>query len=171
MQRNFASALAAARLVERRVSAWLMANNFRVLPLYEGFAGPQEDKAPKLIARDANGSLVVPDLLVARRASFKWVEVKWKAETTLHRLSGRWETGINQRLWNDYRAVKAETGLEVWLLFVHEKEGELRGDEIEVLGRCCRIYDGTKMGSGGMVFFPWDSLRKVARLDELPEAA
>jgi len=156
---EFKAAVEKARVYERGLADWLGRKGWHVLPVYD-FCGLAEDKAPKL-QTDGSG-LVLPDLLVCRDGRACWLELKQKQRATLHRMSGVLETGISLRLWGQYRAVKAVSGLQVWLVFAHVEEDEVLAQEIDMLEP--RIYDGPRMGRGGMAFFDVSTLIHVCRL-------
>jgi hypothetical protein len=126
-----------------------------------------DSKAPKLEAYNGAKSLVLPDILVAGNGGLIWVEVKWKDHAEFTHITQRLETGLNRRLWNQYVSVSQQTSVSIWLFFLHKKEGELRGGDIEELSSVSRVYDGPKMGPDGMVFFPWDSLQILDTYDNV----
>lgn len=175
LRATFEEQLAFARRYEKGVARWLMQRAWRILPTYD-FSGSDGDKTPTLLAADGDQSLVLPDLLACKDGDTRWVEVKYKDSADWTRLTNRLETGISLRLWTHYVRVRAVTGISVWIMFVHRLEGEVRGAEIETLSRMPpRIYDGRKMGRGGMAFFPWDGLQLMTSLSDIlpedPEAA
>lgn len=148
------------------VAAWLMRRGWRILPAYD-YSGRDDDKAPRLVAVQAADSLIVPDLLSARDGKTRWVEVKRKSRADLYRKTGVLETGISRRLWAHYRRTQEVTGIEVWVVFVHDAEGEVRGQSIDELAALPpREYLGTKMGRDGMVFFPWERLVRLTAVEE-----
>lgn len=162
---DFLDAVARARVIERMVSEWLQARGWLILPVYD-YSGLAENKAPKLLSKKL--SLVTPDLLGARNGESRWVEVKWKSRADFTRMSQRMETGVDARLWNNYLLVQKETGIPVWIAFVHELENEIRAEHIDILARSARHGDPQrKMSRSGMVFFAWDSLRFLARLSDV----
>ncbi len=166
--RDFTEALFAAREIEKLVGWWLMRAGYRLLPVYD-YSGLGSDKAPKLSAIHQLDSLVTPDLLTAKDGRAAWLEVKHKQRADMHRNTHTIETGIDLRLWRQYEHVKRVTGLPVWLVFVHEAENEVRTGEIAKLDPIKRIYDGPKMGRGGMVFFPYEQLVRLASLSSIRE--
>jgi len=170
MQRDgndeFQRKLALGREFEKLIAAWLKSRGWRILPVYD-YSGLGEDKAPKLEGAAPTPSLIVPDLLTARMGELKWVEVKYKTKADWTRKTSRLETGINLRLWKHYVEVQAVTGVPVWIMFVHEHEQEVRGESIDQLRQDFRVYDGNKMGRGGMVFFAYDELKRLTNLPEL----
>ena len=148
------------------VAAWLMRRGWRILPTYD-FSGKDDDKAPRLAAVRPADSLVIPDLLSARGGTSRWVEVKRKTRADLYRKTGVLETGISRRLWTHYHKTQQATGIEVWIAFVHDVEGEVRVRSIDDLNALPpREYLGTKMGRDGMVFFPWEQLLLLTTVEE-----
>jgi hypothetical protein len=171
MREDFETQLARARAIEEAVARWCMRRGGMVLPVYD-YSGLQDNKAPRLQGLPAKRSLVLPDLLVFRSGRRWWLEVKLKTETTATKIrGGRPETGIDLRHWRHYAAVQLETGIPVWVLFVHEREAEVRGASIDELTEHARLSPNFNGGKGGM-FFAWDSLHWVCDLDSvLAEAA
>jgi hypothetical protein len=169
MRSDFEHKLALGRQAEKAVAAWLMGRGMRILPVYD-YSGLDEGKAPKLTAAEEADSLVLPDLLSAKAGRSIWVEVKFKEHADFTYKTGRLETGISKRLWEHYQRVQAETGFPVWLVFAHLREDELRGAPISKLREKSRIYEGTKMGKNGMVFFDYRALRILAKLSEIAPA-
>jgi hypothetical protein len=164
---EFRRKLALGNRFEVMVAAWLKSRRFYLLPVYD-YSGLGANKAPKLEAQTPYGSLVLPDLLVARDGGVKFVEVKYKDRADWTRITQRFETGINLRLWLHYRKVQVVSGIPVWLMFVHQQEDEIRGGWIDDLAALKpRKYEGQKMGRSGMVFFPWDGLKRQATLSEI----
>lgn len=106
-----------------------------------------------------------------------WLEVKRKSKADYTVTKGRYETGIPLRLWNDYLDVQHETGLDVWIMFVHEQEDEVRGQRITYLnnGECNHgkySHDSIRRESnsdrmGRMVFFCWECLKHIACTSEV----
>jgi len=75
----------------------------------------------------------------------------------LTRVTGRLETGLSLRLLDQYREVKARTGIDVWIFFGHELEDEVRCCEIDKV-RWRAMPQANGMGRGGMAFVGWDDL-------------
>jgi len=67
---------------------------------------------------------VLPDFQAFGGGSGEWWEVKTKTRAVLYGITNEWRTGIDVRLWNDYRAVERETGLPGYLAMIH-REPEL----------------------------------------------
>lgn len=164
---DFDTQLEIGRRAEKAVGRWLMSRGWLILPVYD-YSGLGERKAPKLVAAQALASLVVPDLLACRKGLMRWAEVKWKLRADWTRSTQRKETGISKRLWLQYFEVHEQSGLEVWIVFVHQSEGEVRGASLwDLVALTPRYYDGGKMGRGGMVFFPYDRIPLLAQLSDV----
>ena len=171
---TFEARLSFAKAIERAGEEWLKRRGWLVLSPSD-YSGPDDDKPPSL--HGAARSFVLPDTLAFRAGRARFVECKWKTAATFHRVTQRWETGIQLRHWEDYRRVRAESGVPTWIVWVHGREREMRGMDLEGLSELSpRPYDGPKMGPGGMIFFPWQGLVRLASLDAvvacmLPEHA
>lgn len=153
-----------ARRIEMALSLWLKRRGYKVLPTYD-YSGQQDNKAPKLESLQPEHSLVVPDLFCIKRGRIRWVEVKLKSEAPMYRKLNRRQTGFSRRLWDHYNKVQEESGAEVILVFVHEKEREVRAARLDTLKTMLQQWESRTMGD--MVYFPYDSLTLVATLDEL----
>lgn len=158
MSSGFAAQLARAREWEVAASEWLRTRGWYTLPTYDYSAGG--DKAPKLMAPTGLPDLVIPDLLTMNTEGRRWLEVKFKTHADLHRTSGELVTGISRRLLGHYRSVQKVTGTTVYVVFIHEKEEEVRGGTLAELDAAySHVYDGDRMGPGGMIFFKYHALR------------
>ena len=166
MTQTFEEKVTEARTYERALSDWYQRKfGAHVLPTYD-YSGLQENKAPKLICQ--NSGLVIPDLLVCGNGRTTWVECKWKTHADLHRKTGHLVTGVNARHFSHYQQVKTISGRCVYLMFLHVKEQEVRGAELDSLMETIHhTYDGDKMGYSGMVFWNWNDLKKWCNLEEL----
>lgn len=151
-QRGHNGELTAARYFQGR--GWF------VIPSYD-YSGDDGNKAPKM--QGLRDGFVIPDLDICKDGLRVWVEVKTKAEPTLHRKSGTYEHGIPLRHYNHYRRVQAETGCDVWLVVFEEGAGFLLGRKLDDLEPNKRVYDGNKMSRGGMVFWPRSEFRQLHR--------
>lgn len=161
MQRAFHEELARARHVERACTRWLAGRGWWLLPGYESGG---EDKAPRLIGR--RDTLIIPDLLGMQRHRRLWFEVKLKTRCTFHNRTQTDQTGFDERHHTHYLRVERETGIPVIVLFVHQKEGEVRGGLLHVLDR--KAYDHTDSSRGKRVrYYRWRDLQRFARYDEV----
>jgi hypothetical protein len=136
---------------ERLVADLLQRRGWHVIPSYD-YAGEGGDKPPRLQGCDC--AYPIPDLDVSRGGVRRWVEVKTKAEPTWTRVTGRLEHGVSLRLYESYRHVQAITGCPVWIVIVEERAGAILCAPLDGLEPVKRVYNGRKMGRGGMVFWP-----------------
>lgn len=172
-QKEFRRALEHARQWEKACARWVRGRGWAVVPTYD-FGGEGNNKAPKLLSPVGTPDLVLPDLQCFRSGTLRWLEVKFKREASLYRNTGSMVTGINRRLWRQYRRVESATSGQVVIVFIHEKEQEVRGDFLSNLALYVHHeYPGGKMGEDGMVFWNftdipvWGSLASFSAL--LPE--
>lgn len=165
---NFARNLARGKVEERKVAAYLKSLRYRVLPTTEFSASG----APMLDAEDPSESLVMPDLQAFRDGDGSWFEVKWKSHAEPYRRYGnRLETGISLRHYNHYCAIENEWSTPVVLVFVHEKEGEVRCATLHQLEDAFSHDDrGSKMEASGMRFWIYERIPLWMPLAELGAA-
>ena len=141
---------------EQSVEEWLRERGDYVIRSYD-YSGEDGDKAPRLHGLAERYAL--PDLDVCRvgkdgKPIRFWIEVKLKRRATMYKKLGRLEHGISLPLWMDYLQVEAISGCVVWIVVVEEETDVWLEQSLKVLGKVKRIYEGDKMGRGGMVFFP-----------------
>lgn len=160
---KFEDSVALGREYEIAVSKFLQRRGWSVLPAYD-YSGKGDSKAPRLM--NMEGGLVVPDLLACRNGKTRWFEVKWKTRADFTRMTQRMETGVDGRLYQHYRQVKHQSGQQVWIVFVHIEEQQVRANEIGELDKIVRYSPNFNNGKGGF-FFPWDGIPLVATYDEV----
>lgn len=160
---DFKAKRAFGKRAEVSIAKWLGELGHYTLPAYD-FSGHDDNLAPKLMTAYPRRSLIAPDLLVGGHGKCFWLEVKHKSRADYTRITGRLETGCSLRHFEHYREVQLVTGLDVYLLFVHRAEGEVRGEKLDKLETIKRIYAGEKMDRSGMIFFPWEALRVFGTL-------
>lgn len=163
---KFEESLEVGRLWEQRIARWLMLKGWLILPVYD-YSG-NDHKAPKLEALKKEDSLVLPDLLMFQQQRVQWMEVKYKESAVEYRKTHQMVTGLNLRLWNHYKKVQEETGHPVFIAFIHQREEEVVGNKLSVLGAGnYQVYEGDKMGNGGMIFFPYSELKRWCNISVL----
>lgn len=164
MQPSFSVKRLIGELVERAVDDLIRRTGVHVIRSFD-WSGKDDSTAPTMIGPDGKRS-TLPDLQCFRDGRFYWLEVKWKRDRTPHWASGGTLcTGINKRLWDEYRAIQERTGSKVFLLFVHGDTQEMRGDAIDALDRYKHHpYDGPKMGRDGMWFWEYDRIPRWGSL-------
>jgi uncharacterized protein YodC (DUF2158 family) len=159
---TFAASLATGRVAESAIARWLMVRGFAVLPVYE--KAEQEYKGPQLFS--CAGAFIAPDMLALKAGGpTLFVEAKSKSGFTWSRRYQRFETGIDLKHYLDYQAVRCQTGLPLWVLFL-QKGGAVKdappdkptsprglfGNEIgRLMARESHRHDG--WGKGGMVYW------------------
>jgi hypothetical protein len=109
-------------------------DGFIILPAYEKES--QTGKGPRLYLPFGSGhrELIVPDLLGKRGGEIAWIEAKLKKHFTWHARSGHWQTGIDQRHYEDYLKVLELTQWDVWLRFLHMHDTPPRSKWADGLG-------------------------------------
>lgn len=169
---SFAESLERGHAGESAIAEWLKQRGYTILPVYEKIF--DTGKGPQLYTPDCD--LVAPDLLVYRGDRVLWVEAKRKTAFTWHRLTERWTTGIDLRHYTDYCRVADCAPWPVWLLFLHEggqakdsppdSPAGLFGNTLDHL-RQHENHRHENWGSGGMVYWGIDELKKMAELSEV----
>jgi hypothetical protein len=147
------------------VVRWLQSHGFYVIPSYD-YAGENGDKAPRMFGLRSRHAL--PDLDVAKGGRRKWVEVKTKTRSTLHRITQRVEHGLEERLWDDYTKVQSETGNEVYLAIYELSTDTLLMAPIDTLRPLARR---SMWGRRKMIYFPRDAFTPYERKARGGEAA
>jgi len=142
---------------EQLVAELVMRRGGFVIPSYD-YSG-SDNKAPRM--QGLRDSHILPDLDVSKRGTRVWIEVKTKAAASYTRITKRLEHGIHRRHWDEYRKVQQITGTPVWLVIYEEATGDVLAQAMDELDGCRREAKG--MAPGGMVFFPRDAFKVIAR--------
>ena len=170
MSNSFEESLAIGLAGESAIATWMRARGNTVLPVYEKII--DEGKGPQVFTPD--GCLIAPDLFTWNGTEATWIEAKHKTGFTWHNNSDTWNTGIDLRHYHAYLEVAKSSPWPLWLLFLHcggaAKDSKvspsgLFGENIDAL-RSNEHHRSDKYGSGGMVYWAIDALRKLATLDE-----
>lgn len=111
---NFKQNLEFGQGGEKEVASLLLKKGFTILPLYQF----TDDISPKILKH--NLSYVSPDLTIFKNGKTLFIEVKRKK--TWVKYKGTWETGCDYSLYRHYRELSIETGIELWMFFVHEND-------------------------------------------------
>jgi hypothetical protein len=171
--REYGSAYKYGREGEKQVFKLLLSQGFAVLPAYD-IDGERKYEGPRFMLGDK--LLVAPDGIVFRRDFSAWVEIKTKAYFSWYK--GQWTNGINATDYDDYKAIGEATGLEVWLLFLHESDRPRPGDlafcpvnaksPVGLFGGVLsKLAPKIYTRSNGMVYWYARHLELVATLEEL----
>ncbi len=179
MNTTFGETLRIGKIGESVIATWLRGRGWTVLPVYE--KEEQEYKGPQLFTARA-GELVAPDILTYRLSAggmdIRWIEAKHKSGFSWHRRSNRWVTGIDLHHYAQYMQVYKDSTWPVWLLFLQrggrtkDQPAELTqprglfGERIGTLAGTENHRD-TRWGRHGMVYWALQSLRLLARLEDL----
>jgi hypothetical protein len=181
---RFDQSLAIGQLGESLIAHWLRNKGWHVLPAYEKEI--DNGKGPRLFLATGNdeSELITPDLFVMKAGEFLWVEAKHKTTFTWYGKGNYWTTGVDKRHFADYVRVQRQTGIDVWLLFLH-RESETRPDDIQkwgappecptgLFGQRINYLNGhyshqsDKWGPSGMVYWrPFEHLRRIAELSDV----
>lgn len=150
-----------ARECEVAIGDFLRARNWWAIPSYD-FSDKGDDKAPKMLAPRGRFDLVLPDLQCFRDGKQRWFEIKRKTRSDHYRIGGYAVTGMSLRLFEHYRRIEKETKSDVVIVFVHETEGEVRGDTLSNLEKLAKShrYDGDAMGRAGMIFWRYEQIQR-----------
>ena len=173
---QFKESLAIGRVCESKVACWLRFNRgWSVLPVYEIAEG--QFKGPQFFTPEAE--IVAPDMLAMKGATVRWIEAKQKSVFSWHRITGRWVTGIDLKLYDKYLQIALCSPFPVWLMFYHtlavtsEGDGKcptgLYGNDIVRLSET-ENHRHENWGRGGMVYWAKDSLIALATCEEVEEA-
>lgn len=164
MRSDFEEQRARSRAFEIAWTKFLQERGYYTLATYD-FSGNADEKAPRLLS--IQRGLVVPDVLAFHgQRPGAWFEVKLKSHADVYRKTNTLETGFATRHLNAYRAVKELTGLNVWLVFIHQRENVVRTCELESLP-VSHVYTGNLMDRGGTTFLKFDALRQIVTTSEL----
>lgn len=120
---NFDANYAYGKIAESQIAQWLIRTfGYHLLPAYE--IEIPSGKGPRLLG--PYGELIAPDLLAIlfnhMEVLMQWYEIKHKERFTWRYISGQWQTGIDLRHFEDYIKVQEQTGIEVYLLFLHRSD-------------------------------------------------
>lgn len=160
---------ALGRKWEELACAWLKTQGYLVLPTANLSKGP-EGAAPAFEGAD-NKRVIVPDILACRDGKATWIEVKMKEAPSFTRMTGRWETGIPERMWQHYLDMQQKTGIKVTLLMIHTQRALVHTAQLDDIARFTRLYSGNACSPGGMRFLPYDLLTQVSDLDSFLAAS
>lgn len=172
----FQQQLAVGIVGEGQIATWLRRRGHCVLPAYEKVIDDQ--KGPRLYSPTAD--LVAPDMLVFRDGRQMWIEAKTKTRFSWYGLGKYFVTGLNYRHYLDYLQVEKETGLAVWILFLH-RNGDTWPPDVQKWNAppvcptglfTCRLTAETSHQAPDakgvpMIYWPFHRLRLIASLDEL----
>lgn len=169
---SFEQTLLRGKVGESLIANWFKRRGYSILPVYE--IEKNQGKGPQLFMPAQE--LIAPDMLIFNAEKILWVETKHKNAFTLHRISGDWTTGIDQRHYHDYCKVDEQTPFPVWILFLqrggHAKDSPetspsgLFGNSIRYL-KAHEHHRHGNWGNSGMVYWGIRDLYKIADLEDI----
>jgi hypothetical protein len=179
MGKAFAKKLKTGQLGESLIAKWLNSKGWFVVPVYE--IEINSGKGPRVFAPD-NERIIAPDIFAVNplRSRVRFIECKHKTVFTWHRISQKWQTGIDLKHWADYLKLSDKTGVDTWLLFLHRQSTPslidihygcptaspvgLFGQSIKTLKDKGRKDDRY---AKGMIYWNHGHLQKLAHLEEV----
>jgi hypothetical protein len=150
------------RVAEEAVRRFLRSKGELVLPVADCGAG----KAALFGGATRADTLIAPDIMTSSAGQTRFWEVKWKAKEDWTRFLNRAETGVDEHNFQHYQRVQKETGIAVWLIFLHAQQDTVLAapvSDLALIGRHAKM-DGSK---GGMRFFPCRDLLQLGSCAEL----
>jgi len=159
--REFKAALSRGVAGESVIAAWLQEQGYIIQPAYEKLE--DDHKGPRAFGPDR--PFVAPDLfaLTLRKGTAygMYAEVKTKTHFTYYSKKGRFETGIDKRLYDDYQALSNAVALPVYLFFLHTTNHAYPSD--------IEKYQAPAYVPGGLFFGRIDELDRVKRIGEMTQ--
>jgi len=178
METTFRDYLSFGQIGESRIAGWFKRKGYSVLRVYEKEIN--SGKGPRFFT--PHGKLIALDMLVINKLARKvfWIEAKHKTAFTWHRNTGEWVTGIDLKHYGDYCSLQKLSPFPVWLLFLHlggqakdspaQSPAGLFGGELGYLQKH-EHHRHRNWGIGGMVYWAHKTLREIANLEEVTQAA
>lgn len=120
---------------EELVCSALLRMGVTALPLFQF----TDEIAPKILT--ATKRFSSPDLICFGRKGAFFVEVKTKNSWSVDRRSNLLVTGVNKRLWDDYKAIQDATGIPVYIAFNHRSQAP-EGVFLIGLEKYNNVWDG-----------------------------
>ena len=145
---EFSERLAFGEDGEHLVARFLMSRGVVLSPLYQF---QNHDRAPVALweVDGAQVSGVLPDLACWNKGRAFFAEVKRK--TRWVHWEGARETGFDQRLWREYRRIRTQSGVPVWVFFVHEQQEPCGIYLVNIDKKPSRVWDGRNKRTGRLV--------------------
>jgi hypothetical protein len=177
---RFEESLHKGRLSESAIVSWLRARGNGVITVYE----IQHDAkmGPRFLASRSR-AFVAPDVLCfGGEGSVLWCETKHKTVFSWHRKTQQWVTGVDLHHFRDYERVAGETGLPVWLAFLHVSSTPNSADWkyncppqcptglfVGEIGRLASQYNHKheNWGRHGMIYWSSQTLHRLAPAHEV----
>ena len=157
-QKSFEEKLAFGKEGEHEVGEYFMNRGYALLPLYQF----SEKLAPKVYCSES--TIISPDILVSGYGSAFWIEVKTKNRWV--KFNGKFETGLNEKHYIDYRKIQEKTTLPLYVVFNHKEDNPGGFFFVNILTPYNRIWDGInratlKQVSQRLVLWEIGQLKKI----------
>jgi hypothetical protein len=107
-----------------------------------------------------------PDFQIAANDGLRFIEVKRKQRATFYRDACTTDTGVNLSTFRGYVQHKRLTQRPTWIVFIHEHEDVVIGNELDALVACIRESPASN-GMPDMAYWSFDQLLELAKLTEL----
>lgn len=175
---SFEQDLQRGKVGEDVIVKWLRRRGNTVIPTCDVLGGKS---GPRLFTPEAE--LIMPDLLVWKSGTTRWIEAKTKGHFTWHRMTRTWQTGIDQHHYEDYLRVwrNFNEDWEIWLLFLHETATPSISDQLWGCPPLCpvglfgnrisvlkdHVRPDPRWGRHGMVYWRESDLQLLARSEDL----
>jgi len=180
---RFEDKLKIGRVAENEIVAWLRSRGNGVVTVYE--IEHKSGLGPRFFGKDR--AFIAPDILLFNGGGrVLWCETKHKTVFSWYRIDGCWETGIDSRHYDEYLKVADETGLPVWLVFLHRTSTPSADDLKHNCPLSCPVglfggdldylknnisHRSDKYGPHSMVYWAHKTLRKLADLKDVQRDA
>ncbi len=119
---TFQQTLSQGQIGESLIACYLRSKGWMILPVYEKEIDNKVGPRLFLPYGYSDKELVAPDILAMKAQQVRWFEVKNKSTGTYSRKMQCWQTGIDTRLWKQYKRVQTVTQWPVWVLFLQRGE-------------------------------------------------
>lgn len=119
-----------AERAERECTEYLKQLHWLIVPA----ANYANDGAPMVEAANRNQAIVMPDQIGMKNGRMASFDSKWKSQAVPRRnRDNRLFTGIDKHSYTHYRRFQIESGMPVVVVFLHDKENEVRCGAIDRL--------------------------------------
>jgi|LakMenE18May11ns_1017448.scaffolds.fasta_scaffold9838908_1 hypothetical protein len=152
---NFKDKLQYGKDGEKIIAEYFLNKGYSILPLYQF----SEDIAPKIFL--SNEVITSPDLTIFKNQKCVFIEVKRKKKWV--KFGNIIETGCDNRLYCQYKKISQATGIDLFLVFIHE-DIEPCGNYYININNIGRYWNGivkNKNVSPPMYFWNLDQLNKL----------
>ncbi len=104
------------------------------------------------VAESSEERIILPDDLLLKDGKPLFVEYKTKSRITYNQIRHRYEHGIPVRLWNDYRAIEIQSGIDGVLIILQLTDPKILIGLLKNIAKGSAVYSGSKFPEP-MIFF------------------